>query len=101
MLRSPAFLRLLPFALLLAACATPAPEAYVHGTQNGAKPEAQVAIGKNSVGEECTQQAATGQSAEVFCGTWQQPSAQIRSGGAGTAGQLAGPQQCWAAILPN
>jgi CHAT domain-containing protein len=89
-LRAPALLRLLPFALLLAACATPAPDAYVHGTQNGAKPEAQVAIGKNSVGEECTQQAATGQSAEVFCGTWQQPSAQVRSGGAGAAGQLAG-----------
>ena len=54
-----------------------------------AKPAAQVAIGKNSVGEDCTQQAETGQSADVFCGTWQQPSARVRSGGPGGRGQLA------------
>ena len=29
------------------------------------------------------------QSADVFCGTWQQPSARVRSGGPGTAAQLA------------
>ena len=29
------------------------------------------------------------QSADVFCGTWQQPSARVRAGGAGTAGELA------------
>ncbi len=59
------------------------------GGENTAKPAAQVAIGKNSVGEDCTQQAERGQSADVFCGTWQQPSARVRSGGAGTAGELA------------
>ena len=83
--------RLLPLlvSLLLPACQTPPPDAYVKGGQTTAKPVAQVAIGKNSVGEDCTQQAETGQSADVFCGTWQQPSARIRSGGAGTTGELA------------
>src|SRR5690348_15240313 len=76
--------------MLLAACATPAPDAYVHRAQTGTNPETQVAIGKNSVGEECTQQASTDQNAEVFCGTWQQPSARVRSGGAGAASELAG-----------
>ncbi len=87
----PGFLRLLPFALpLLAACTTPAPDAYVHNAQSVAKLETQMAIGKNSVGEECSQQVAGAQSADVFCGTWQQPSAHVRSGGAGTARELSG-----------
>ena len=42
-------------ALLLFGCATPPPEAYVRGAQGRAKPAAQVSIGKNSVGEDCTQ----------------------------------------------
>jgi CHAT domain-containing protein len=76
--------------LVLLACQTPPPDAYVKGGQGRvAKPAAQVSIGRNSVGEDCTQQAATGQSAEVFCGTWEQPSARVRAGGAGTAGELA------------
>jgi CHAT domain-containing protein/tetratricopeptide (TPR) repeat protein len=75
--------------LLCFACQTPPPEAYVKATQNTAKPASQVAIGKNSVGEDCTQQVEAGQSADVFCGTWQQPSARVRSGGPGNAGELA------------
>ncbi len=80
---------LLPFG-----CATPPPDAYVHGAQaDGARPAAQLSIGKNSVGEDCTQQAGSGQGAaagaDVFCGTWQQPSARVRSGGPGSAAQLA------------
>ncbi len=74
--------------LLVAGCETPPAESYVQGSANTSKPTAQVAIGKNSVGEECTQQASAGQSAEVFCGTWQQPSARVRSGGPGTATEL-------------
>jgi CHAT domain-containing protein/tetratricopeptide (TPR) repeat protein len=74
--------------LLLFGCQTPPNTAYVKGVANTAKPVAQVAIGKNSVGEDCTQQADTGQSADVFCGTWQQPSARVRAGGAGTADAL-------------
>ncbi len=83
--------RFLPLlaSLLVFACQAPPPESYVKGAEKTAKPAAQVAIGKNSVGEDCTQQAEAGQSADVFCGTWQQPSARIRSGGAGTAGDIA------------
>lgn len=84
------FASLFVLLLLLVGCETPPPEAFVRGAQSsGAKPAAQVSIGKNSVGEDCTQQAEAGQSADVFCGTWQQPSARVRSGGPGTAGQLA------------
>ncbi len=92
-MRAHARLSLVPLLvpLLLFGCATPPPESYVHGALgNSAKPVAQVSIGRNSVGEDCTQQVEAGQSADVFCGTWQQPSARIRSGGPGTAGQLAG-----------
>ena len=84
-------LRLLPLLvpLLLLGCDRPSAESYVRGAQAGSsKPIAQVSIGKNSVGEDCTQQAET-QSADVFCGTWQQPSARVRSGGPGTSAQLA------------
>ena len=84
-------MRLLPtlIALLLLACQAPPPEAYVKGGQATAKVSAQLAIGKNAVGEDCTQQADAGQAAEVFCGSWQQPSARIRSGGPGSAADLA------------
>jgi CHAT domain-containing protein/tetratricopeptide (TPR) repeat protein len=90
-MRAIALSRLLALStsLLLFACQTPPPDAYVKGAQSTAKSSAQVAIGKNSVGEDCTQQAEAGQSADVFCGTWQQPSARVRSGGPGTAGELA------------
>ena len=90
-MRSTATLRLLPLLFaLLPGCASPPAESFVHGAQrSAAKPVAQVSIGKNSVGEDCTQQAESGQSAEVFCGSWQQPSAHVRSAGPGTASELA------------
>src|SRR4051812_8730967 len=84
-------LRLLPLLapLLVLACQVPPPEAYTKTTQTSVtKPVAEVSIGKNSVGEACTQQAASGQSADVFCGTWEQPSARVRSGGPGSAADL-------------
>ena len=47
--------------MLLLGCERPSAESYVHGAQAGSsKPVAQVSIGKNSVGEDCTQQAETG-----------------------------------------
>ena len=78
---------LLPLLVPLAAagCDSAAAEAYVRSAQADIrKPVAQVSIGKNSVGEDCTQQAEA-QSADVFCGTWQQPSARVRSGGPGNS----------------
>ena len=84
-------------ALLLligvAGCDTPPPEAYVSANAPGARSEGQVSIGKNAVGEDCTQAAtelAGGvRKADVYCGSWNQPSATVRSGGAGSAGDLA------------
>ena len=86
---APIGLPVLLVAWLLAGCQAPPPEAYVRSAQaTTARPVAQVSIGKNSVGEDCTQQAE-GQSADVFCGTWQQPSARVRSGGPGNSDDLA------------
>lgn len=55
-------LRLLPLLapLLLLACQKPPADAFVQGAQTASKPAAQISIGKNSVGEDCTQSAATG-----------------------------------------
>ena len=81
------FALLAPFLLL--ACATPPADSYVKGSQvASSKPIAQINMGKNSVGEDCTQQAATGDSVDVFCGTWQEPSARVHSGGPGTTAEL-------------
>src|SRR6516225_2902473 len=68
-------LLMLSVVLPVAGCASPPPDAYVHGAVRAEKPAEQVSIGRNSVGEECTQQEDTSRSADVFCGTWQQPSA--------------------------
>ena len=88
----PPILRCLPILrwfsvlVLLAGCATPPPSAYLSGSTKQAG--AQVAIGKNSVGEACTQQADGADNADIFCGTWLQPSAQVRGGAPATAASL-------------
>lgn len=73
----------------LAGCHTPPPSAYVHGT-SVEKPADQTSLGTNSAGEACVQNPAGNRGAEVFCGTWQQPSARVEFGGAGTAADLPG-----------
>ena len=80
-------------ATCLFACDAPPQNAYVTSSVVATKSDGQVSIGKNAVGEECTQ-AATGVSgggrrADVFCGTWTQPSATVRSGDLGDIAQLA------------
>ena len=80
---------LLLLLLPVAGCETPPPGAYVHSAVGVGKPAAQVAIGKNAVGEDCTQSAGTGDSAAIYCGTWDEPSADVRSGGASGGVQLA------------
>ncbi len=80
---------LLPPLLLLlaiASCARPPQSAYVSGAAAG-KATAAVAIGHNSVGESCTIQDA-GAAADIYCGTWQQPSARVRAGEAASASVL-------------
>ncbi len=76
--------RLLSALLLLtvAACATPPNSAYVGGT--GGAGDAGQPLGQNAVGEECTQQAGgegANRNASVYCGTWQQPSGNVRTAG--------------------
>lgn len=65
-----------PMAVLLAmlsACAGPPPDAYVNGSARSA---AGVGLGKNTAGEPCTQQVS-GKGADIFCGTWDQPSGHV------------------------
>ena len=69
----------------LAGCEKPPPSAYVHGAASTSA--GQVAVGKNSVGEDCTQ-TVLGKTADIFCGTWQQPSARVLEGGPASSGQL-------------
>ena len=72
----------------LAGCEKPPASAYARGFGAAAK-ETQVAIGTNAVGEACNLQDTGNRSADIFCGTWQQPSARVRPGDAASAGDLA------------
>ncbi|MBN9559625.1 MAG: CHAT domain-containing protein [Alphaproteobacteria bacterium] len=72
---------------MLAGCTTPPPDAYV-AAHGAAQSGPQLSLGTNAVGEACTQQSEGHQSADVYCGTWQQPSARVRSGGPATAADL-------------
>lgn len=60
----------------LAGCATPPESAYVSGSQSS-RTEGGIALGKNASGEDCSQQTL-GEGADVYCGTWLQPSARVR-----------------------
>ena len=50
------------------------------GLPTGASRES-VIVGANAVGEQCSEQVDSQRSASVYCGTWEQPSARIASGG--------------------
>ena len=71
-------IRSLGVLLALAACATPPQSAYVQF--GGTKPAQQIAIGNNAVGEPCTISASSEGGTDVYCGTWEQPSARVRPG---------------------
>ena len=77
-----------PLLAVLAGCDRPPATAYVNGWSAGA-PQAQTAIGVNAVGEACSLQDGGMGGANIFCGTWQQPSGHIREGQAVGAGDLA------------
>jgi CHAT domain-containing protein len=74
-------------ALLLAACAAPPPTAYLSTAAHEAA--APVPIGSNTVGEACTQQAQESGGADIYCGTWTEPSARVRPAPAGAPLALA------------
>jgi tetratricopeptide (TPR) repeat protein len=82
--KSPPWLALL-LSLALWSCANPPPSAYDTGASG---PAAGTAIGTNTAGESCTSQP-NGGGVDVYCGAWNQPSAQVRNGGPADAGQLA------------
>jgi CHAT domain-containing protein len=74
---------LLPALLLaLAGCAVPPASNFVGGARGGGEP-----VGNNAAGEACTRLPAGEGGWEVFCGSWQQPSARLRP--AGTTRDLA------------
>jgi len=65
-------------ALFLAGCTAPPKSDYVTG---GGPSASAVDVGRNASGEACTQQASgDGRGSDIFCGTWEQPSAHIRQG---------------------
>ena len=70
---------------LLASCTTPPQEAYLRGS---ARSGTQVSVGVNTVGEACTQPADSTGGADVYCGTWLQPSARVREGGSAASADL-------------
>src|SRR4051812_45087282 len=72
----------------LSGCHRPPAEAFVRGTSID-RPTAQTTLGANAAGETCVQQPSGARGAEVFCGTWQQPSARVEFGGAGGAAEMA------------
>jgi len=75
--------------LALAGCEDPPASDYAHAVASAAKPASQISIGKNAVGEDCTQTSPEPGAADVYCGTWQEPSARVRAGTAAGGAQLA------------
>jgi CHAT domain-containing protein len=73
-------------ALCLASCAKPPSSAYDSGTA-AASAGPGLNLGQNTAGEACNSQTtATG--ADVYCGSWDQPSAHVQAGGPASATDL-------------
>jgi CHAT domain-containing protein len=67
---------------LTASCRTPPPDAYVGSAGKAAGAAAAVPVGKNTAGEPCRYQLASGgvaggRNADLYCGNWDQPSGHI------------------------
>jgi len=73
---------------LVAGCARPPPQAYIGGHAGAAN--SALAVGRNAAGEACTQQASGADAVDIFCGSWEQPSAHVIRGGTGSPEDLAG-----------
>src|SRR3954451_23371514 len=72
----------------LAGCHRPPADSFVRGT-NLDRPSEQTVLGANAAGETCVEPPAGARGAQIFCGTWQQPSARVEYGGAGGAAEMA------------
>ena len=68
--------------LLLVRCATPPGTAY--DSEAGAKTSAGLPVGVNTAGESCTLQR-NGATADIYCGSWDQPSGHVQIGDAEAA----------------
>jgi CHAT domain-containing protein len=64
----------------LASCAKPPATAYENDGAAGATASAGLSVGQNTAGEACNSQAVSG-GADVYCGSWDQPSAHVQIGG--------------------
>ena len=87
---------LLMLLVSLGGCATPPATDFVRGTV-GEQPVGQIALGANAAGEACTEEVAESgggaKVADIYCGTWQEPSAHVASGGPATAADLPARRQ--------
>ncbi|MGH7083232.1 MAG: hypothetical protein ACREFV_12265, partial [Acetobacteraceae bacterium] len=80
---------LLLLTAVLASCAAPPPSAYEQGSSATGRAAGAVVLGKNTAGETCTSQQAGGtQSVAIYCGTWDQPSAEVSRGPAASGAEL-------------
>ncbi len=73
-------------SLSLASCSKPPASAY--DSSAAANTGAGVALGQNTAGESCNSQSVA-DGADVYCGSWDQPSAHVQEGGPASAGDLA------------
>ena len=67
-------------AAFLVSCAVPPPDAYVAGSARSSHVSG-VDLGQNAAQESCVQQERGEGSADIYCGTWTQPSGRVRNGG--------------------
>jgi CHAT domain-containing protein len=72
-------------ALAVASCAKPPHAAY--DSEAAANTSAGLSVGTNTAGESCALQRS-GATADVYCGSWDQPSAHVQIGGPATPGDL-------------
>jgi len=72
--------------IALASCAKPPATAYESDNAT-ATTGAGLSVGQNTAGESCNSQAVSG-GADIYCGSWDQPSAHVQSGGPAGAASL-------------
>jgi CHAT domain-containing protein len=75
----------LTLTLILAGCAKPPASAY--DSDAAATTTGGLALGQNTAGESCNSQTASG-GADVYCGSWDQPSAHVQEGGLASQADL-------------
>jgi CHAT domain-containing protein len=75
----------------LGGCAMPPATAYVRGTAVE-QPTEQIALGANAAGEACSEEISESgggaKVADIYCGTWKEPSAHVAADGPATAADL-------------